>query len=73
MANGHDAVSGDDPYWEAVDLHYWSTNNLEWYDPRQLTTKDGNLLITLDNIKNHGLNYMGGSEPFLGLCSSGVC
>lgn len=20
----------DDAYWEAVDLHYWGTNNLEW-------------------------------------------
>lgn len=24
---------GDDPYWEAVDLHYWATNDYEWYDP----------------------------------------
>lgn len=23
-------VIGDDPFWEAVDLHYWQTNNLEW-------------------------------------------
>jgi hypothetical protein len=23
-------VVSDDPYWEAVDLHYWATNNLEW-------------------------------------------
>lgn len=22
-------------YWEAEDLHYWSTNNLEWYAPRR--------------------------------------
>lgn len=21
---------GDDPFWEAEDLHYWGTNNLEW-------------------------------------------
>lgn len=21
----------DDPYWEAVDLYYWSTGDLEWY------------------------------------------
>jgi len=26
---------GDDPYWEAVDLWYWGTVNLEWYDPSQ--------------------------------------
>lgn len=24
---------GDDPYWEAVNLHYWATNDYEWYDP----------------------------------------
>ena len=22
--------TGDDPYWQAEDLHYWQTNNLEW-------------------------------------------
>jgi hypothetical protein len=25
---------GDDPYWEAVNLHYWPTGDLEWYDPQ---------------------------------------
>lgn len=24
---------GDDPYWEAVNLNYWPTGDLEWYDP----------------------------------------
>ena len=28
--DGRTFYPGDDPYWEAVDLHYWSTNNLEW-------------------------------------------
>ena len=51
---------GDDPYWEAVDLHYWQTNNMEWYDPSAITTKDGHLVITLSNTVNHNLNYMGG-------------
>jgi beta-glucanase (GH16 family) len=36
------------------------TNNLEWYDPQQLTTKDGHLVITLDKTPNHELDYMGG-------------
>jgi hypothetical protein len=27
------ASSGDDPFWEAVDLNYWATRDLEWYDP----------------------------------------
>jgi hypothetical protein len=57
---GRTFYPGDDPYWEAADLHYWATNNLEWYDPQQLTTANGSLVVTLSNIKNHGLNYMGG-------------
>ena len=51
---------GDDPYWEAVDLHYWQTNNMEWYDPSSITTQDGALTITLSNTPIHNLNYMGG-------------
>lgn len=51
---------GDDPYWEAVDLHYWQTNNMEWYDPSAITTQDGHLTITLSHTLNHDLNYMGG-------------
>ncbi|KAG5350129.1 hypothetical protein C0989_012528 [Termitomyces sp. Mn162] len=31
--DGRTFYPGDDPYWEAVDLHYWQTNDLEWYDP----------------------------------------
>lgn len=27
---GRSFYPGDDPYWEAHDLHYWGTNNLEW-------------------------------------------
>ncbi|EJC99060.1 beta-glucan synthesis-associated protein [Fomitiporia mediterranea MF3/22] len=57
---GRSFYPGDDPYWEAVDLHYWGTNNLEWYDPSAVTTKDGYLHITLSNVSNHGLYYMGG-------------
>ncbi|KAF8514321.1 beta-glucan synthesis-associated protein [Hysterangium stoloniferum] len=51
---------GDDPYWEAVDLHYWQTNNLEWYDPSAVTTSGGALHITLSKTPNHDLEYMGG-------------
>ncbi|KAG2105113.1 beta-glucan synthesis-associated protein-domain-containing protein [Suillus discolor] len=38
---------GDDPYWEA------QTNNLEWYDPEAITTRDA-----------HNLNYQGGENKF---------
>ncbi|BEI92175.1 uncharacterized protein CcaverHIS019_0409950 [Cutaneotrichosporon cavernicola] len=51
---------GDDPYWEAEDLHYWPTNNLEWYQPKRLTTRDGSLVITLTKDQYNRRNYTGG-------------
>ena len=58
--DGRTFYPGDDPYWEAVDLHYWATNNMEWYDPVALTTKGGALQVTLSKKNTHGLNYQGG-------------
>lgn len=58
--DGRTFYPGDDPYWEAVDLHYWQTGNLEWYDPAAITTKNGALEITLSQTRNHDLDYMGG-------------
>ncbi|KAK7472555.1 hypothetical protein VKT23_000670 [Stygiomarasmius scandens] len=58
--DGRTFYPGDDPYWEAVDLHYWQTNNLEWYDPAAVTTANGNLVITLSKKETHDLNYQGG-------------
>ncbi|KAG9089582.1 hypothetical protein FRC06_001478 [Ceratobasidium sp. 370] len=29
--DGRSFYPGDDPYWEATDLHYWGTNNLECF------------------------------------------
>ncbi|KAG8906096.1 hypothetical protein FRB99_007620 [Tulasnella sp. 403] len=58
--DGRTFYPGDDPYWEAVDLHYWQTNNLEWYDPSAITTQGGNLVITFSQKPTHGLNYEGG-------------
>jgi beta-glucanase (GH16 family) len=58
--DGRTFYPGDDPYWEAVDLHYWATNNMEWYDPAAITTKDGALEITLSQKQTHGLDYQGG-------------
>ncbi|KAF7369038.1 Glycoside hydrolase family 16 protein [Mycena venus] len=45
---------------EAVDLHYWATNNMEWYDPLAVTTANGALRITLSATENHNLSYTGG-------------
>ncbi|KAI0036622.1 beta-glucan synthesis-associated protein [Vararia minispora EC-137] len=58
--DGRTFYPGDDPYWEAVDLNYWQTGDLEWYDPSALTTRNGSLEITLSLKANHGLNYMSG-------------
>lgn len=57
---GRSFYPGDDPYWEAVDLHYWGTNNMEWYDPAAITTADGALQITLSEKETHDLHYQGG-------------
>jgi hypothetical protein len=36
------------------------TNNLEWYDPSAVTTRNGSLEISLYQKENHGLHFMGG-------------
>jgi beta-glucan synthesis-associated protein KRE6 len=58
--DGRSFYPGDDPYWEAMDLHYWQTNNMEWYDPKAITTKNGALEITLSEEIIHDRNYTGG-------------
>ncbi|KAJ7045525.1 beta-glucan synthesis-associated [Mycena alexandri] len=61
--DGRSFYPGDDPYWEAVDLHYWETNNIEWYDPAAITTSNGSLEITLQPKQTHNLNFQG-AMPF---------
>ncbi|KAK2461638.1 hypothetical protein APHAL10511_006101 [Amanita phalloides] len=58
--DGRSFYPGDDPYWEAVDLHYWATNNLNWYDPGTITTVNGALEITLSQTESHNLKYLSG-------------
>ena len=58
--DGRSFYPGDDPYWEAVDLGYWATKDLEWYDPGQVTTGNGALRIKLENKESHGLPYRSG-------------
>ncbi|KAF4572377.1 hypothetical protein EYR36_006871 [Pleurotus pulmonarius] len=50
-ADGRSFYPGDDPFWEAVDLWYGVTGDIEWYDPSQVTTRNGNLVITMDSIE----------------------
>ncbi|KAJ7923654.1 glycoside hydrolase family 16 protein [Mycena leptocephala] len=62
--DGRSFYPGDDPYWEAVNLHYWQTGDLEWYDPSAVTTKNGALEITLSKVDdisdNYNLSYRSG-------------
>jgi hypothetical protein len=37
----------DDPFWEAMDFHYWPTADIEWYDPSQVTTQGGSLVFNM--------------------------
>ncbi|KAJ7024068.1 glycoside hydrolase family 16 protein [Mycena alexandri] len=55
--DGRSFYPGDDPYWEAVNLHYWQTGDLEWYDPSAVTTKNGALEITLSKVDDVSTNY----------------
>lgn len=58
--DGRTFYPGDDPYWEAVDLHYWPTDDVEWYDPGQITTEGGKLVITMERKPSHNLNFVSG-------------
>jgi len=58
--DGRSFYPGDDPFWEAVDLWYWQTALLNWYDPRTVTTGNGSLQIAFTNTPSHDLNYLGG-------------
>ncbi|KAG5646529.1 hypothetical protein DXG03_003296 [Asterophora parasitica] len=58
--DGRSFFPGDDPFWEAVDLHYWPTGDLEWYSPEAITTQGGNLVITLTEETFNDLNFKSG-------------
>lgn len=58
--DGRTFYDGDDPFWQAVDLWYGVTEDLEWYDPDAITTANGTLAIRFDAFQNHNLNYRSG-------------
>ncbi|GAA6014692.1 hypothetical protein JCM11491_000195 [Sporobolomyces phaffii] len=63
---------GDDPFWEAVDLRYWQTQDYEWYDPDAIVTRDGKLEITLSQEPIHNLNFRSGMlQSWNKLCFQG--
>lgn len=51
---------GDDPFWEAVDLHYWVTGNYEWYSPEAVNTSGGFLNMWIQEKETHNLNFQSG-------------
>lgn len=58
---GRSFYPGDDPFWEAVDLWYYATADMEWYDPGQVTTRDGHLVIVIEESNDHpGLPFKSG-------------
>lgn len=60
---GRSFYPGDDPYWEAVNLWYWQTGDIEWYDPIAVTTSGGAVHMTLtpeDPATNHNFSYRSG-------------
>ncbi|KAI5839238.1 beta-glucan synthesis-associated [Morchella snyderi] len=70
--DGRSFDENEDPFWQAMDFHYASTNDLEWYDPDAVTTKDGTLRLRLDAFKNHNLNYRSGMlQSWNKLCFKG--
>ncbi|KAK0366319.1 beta-glucan synthesis-associated protein [Friedmanniomyces endolithicus] len=60
QADGRTFYSGDDPYWQAVDLWYGVTEDLEWYDPDAVSTANGTLNLRFDAFQSHNLNYRSG-------------
>ncbi|KAH9875112.1 hypothetical protein J1614_004601 [Plenodomus biglobosus] len=58
--DGRTFYDGDDAYFQAVDIWYGATQDLEWYDPDAAYTENGTLVFKFDQIKNHGLDYRSG-------------
>lgn len=62
----------DDPYFEAVNIWYGVTMDLEWYDPDAVTTEDGSLVLKFDAFQSHNLNYRSGMvQSWNKLCFKG--
>ncbi|CAB16237.1 Glucosidase [Schizosaccharomyces pombe] len=69
---GRSFYSGNDQFWEAVNIHYAATNDLDWYDPDAITTVNGTLAIQLDAFWNRDLNFRSGMlQSWNKLCLKG--
>ena len=59
-AEGRTFYDGDDQFFQAADLWYGGTQDLEYYDPDAVTTANGTLNLRMDAYKNHDLFYRSG-------------
>lgn len=63
---------GDDPFWEASDLHYHATGDFEWYSPEAVNTSSGFLNLVMEEVENHNLNFRSGMiQSWNKLCFQG--
>ena len=70
--DGRTFYEGDDPYFQAMDIWYGVTQDLEWYDPDAVTTANGTLNLKFDAFQNHNLNYRSGMvQSWNKLCIKG--
>ncbi|KAH7097755.1 concanavalin A-like lectin/glucanase [Auriculariales sp. MPI-PUGE-AT-0066] len=53
---GRTFFPGDDPFWEGMDIWYAGTRDLEWYDPENVYTTNGSMVIKLEQV-NPGDNH----------------
>ncbi|KAH7097757.1 concanavalin A-like lectin/glucanase [Auriculariales sp. MPI-PUGE-AT-0066] len=61
--DGRTFFPGDDPFWEGMDIWYAGTRDLEWYDPEQVYTTNGSMVIKLEMVDpadNHELQLKSG-------------
>ncbi|KAH8730528.1 beta-glucan synthesis-associated protein SKN1 [Phaeosphaeriaceae sp. PMI808] len=70
--DGRTFYDGDDPFFQAVDIWYGATQDLEWYDPDAAYTENGTLNFKFDLFENHGLKYRSGMvQSWNKLCYKG--
>ncbi|KAK9765951.1 hypothetical protein K7432_005330, partial [Basidiobolus ranarum] len=58
--DGRSFKPGADKAFEAVNLHYWPTGDVEWYHPDAVTTKNGNMEITITKESINNMDYKSG-------------
>ena len=59
-AEGRTFYEDDDQFFQAADIWYGGTQDLEYYDPDAVTTGNGTLNLRMDAYKNHDLFYRSG-------------